>query len=103
VNTSPNTLSGARVMPFPTRPWWASAANPACVAWCEREHATDAFATEAALLCWRTIVDDDRFVVRADSYLGTHEEGTPTRLGMREPGVFVDVRVNDLDAVGLPS
>ena len=88
----------ATVIPFPTRPWWHSAPNPDCVDWCELEHPADEFADGAALRCMRTIVDDHRFTVRAESLVAAHADGRPDALGEELAGAFVEVHVNELEA-----
>ncbi len=81
----------ATVIQFPKRPWWYSAPNPLCVDWCEARHDPGEFAEVEALVCQRIIVDDHRFVVRADAYLEPHEDGTPWALGARSFGPYVEV------------
>ncbi len=88
----------ATVIPFPRRPWWVSAPNPSCVDWCEADHDPNEFAEVAALVCQRTIVDAERFAVRAESLRTVHDDGHPNALGEASAGAFVEVRLNELDA-----
>lgn len=87
----------ATIIQFPRRPWWTSAENPACVDWCECEHDQDEFAAGAILDCRRTIVDDDRFQVCAQSCIQPHEDGTPEKLGTRDSGVLVTLDLRELE------
>ena len=50
---------------------------------------------DAGFLCWRTIVQDRRFVVRAQSYVGPHFDGTPGKFGERDTQAYVDMRLHE--------
>ena len=73
----PKTLSAAettaKIIAFPTRPWWATADNPACLDWCE--------------------VDHDRFLVLARSTVrAAQSDGT---FGARSSEPFVSLRLHE--------
>ena len=93
----PKTLSAAEttatIIAFPTRPWWATAPNPACLAWCEVEHDPSEFASSASLVCEQIVADDDRFLVLARSTVrAAQSEGT---FGARSSQPFVSLRLHE--------
>lgn len=93
----PNTLSAvdpvATIIPFPTRPWWATAPNPACVDWCEVQHDPTEFATSASFVCERIIADDERFLVLARSTV--RAEQAAGVLSPPRSGPFVNFRLHE--------
>ena len=93
----PNTLSAAdataTIIPFPTRPWWATAPNPTCVDWCEVQHDPAEFATSASFVCERIIADDRRFLVLARSTV--RAEQADGVLGSRRSGPFVNFHLHE--------
>ena len=93
----PKTLSDveptAKIIAFPTRPWWATAPNPRCLDWCEVDHDPTEFASSASFVCERIIADDDRFLVLARSTVRAAE--TDGVLGSRSSGPFVSLRLHE--------
>ncbi len=93
----PKTLSAAeptaKIIAFPTRPWWATAPNPACLAWCEVDHDPAEFASSASFVCEQIVADDDRFLVLARSTVrAAQSDGT---FGSRSSGPFVSLRLHE--------
>ena len=93
----PKTVSAveatAKIIAFPTRPWWATAPNPACLAWCEVEHDPAEFATSASFVCEQIVADDDRFLVLARSTVrAAEDDGT---FGSRSSIPFVGLRLHE--------
>ncbi len=92
----PNTLSAAdataTIIAFPTRPWWATAPNPACVDWCEVQHDSAEFASSASFVCERIIADDERFLVLARSTVRAEGDGM---LGSPRSGPFVNFYLHE--------
>jgi hypothetical protein len=93
----PKTLSAAentaKIIAFPTRPWWATAPNPACLDWCEVDHDPAEFASSASLVCEQIVADDDRFLVLARSTVrAAQSDGT---LGSRSSEPFVTLRLHE--------
>ena len=93
----PKTLSAAeptaKIIAFPTRPWWATAPNPACLAWCEVDHDPAEFASSASFVCEQIVAEDDRFLVLARSTVrAAQSDGT---FGSRSSGPFVSLRLHE--------
>ena len=93
----PKTVSAveptAKIIAFPTRPWWATAPNPACLAWCEVDHDPAEFASSASFVCEQIVADDDRFLVLARSTVrAAQSDGT---FGSRSSGPFVSLRLHE--------
>ena len=93
----PKTLSAAettaKIIAFPTRPWWATAPNPACLDWCEVDHDPTEFASSASFVCEQIVADDDRFLVLARSTVrAAQSDGT---FGARSSGPFVNLRLHE--------
>ena len=93
----PKTLSAAettaKIIAFPTRPWWATAPNPACLAWCEVDHDPAEFASSASFVCEQIVADDDRFLVLARSTVRAAQ--SDGELGSRSSGPFVSLRLHE--------
>ena len=93
----PKTLSAAettaKIIAFPTRPWWATAPNPACLDWCEVDHDPAEFASSASFVCEQVVADDDRFLVLARSTVrAAQSDGT---FGSRSSEPFVSLRLHE--------
>ena len=93
----PKTLSAAettaKIIAFPTRPWWATAPNPACLDWCEVDHDPAEFASSASFVCEQIVADDDRFLVLARSTVrAAQSDGT---FGARSSEPFVSLRLHE--------
>ena len=93
----PKTLSAveptAKIIAFPTRPWWATAPNPACLEWCEVDHSPAEFASGASFVCEQIVADDDRFLVLARSTVrAAQDDGM---LDSRSSGPFVSLRLHE--------
>ena len=93
----PKTLSAAettaKIIAFPTRPWWATAPNPDCLDWCEVDHDPAEFASSASFVCEQVVADDDRFLVLARSTVRAgQDDGT---LGSRSSVPFVALRLHE--------
>ena len=93
----PKTLSSAettaKIIAFPTRPWWATAPNPGCLAWCEVDHDPTEFASSASFVCEQIVADDDRFLVLARSTVrAAQSDGT---FGARSSEPFVSLRLHE--------
>ena len=93
----PKTLSAAeptaKIIAFPTRPWWATAPNPACLDWCEVDHDPAEFASSASFVCEQIVADDDRFLVLARSTVrAARSDG---ELGSRSSVPFVSLRLHE--------
>ena len=93
----PKTLSAAettaKIIAFPTRPWWATAPNPACLDWCEVDHDPAEFASSASFVCEQIVADDDRFLVLARSTVRAGR--SDGELGSRSSGPFVSLRLHE--------
>ena len=93
----PKTLSAAettaKIIAFPTRPWWATAPNPACLAWCEVDHDPAEFASSASFVCEQIVADDDRFLVLARSTVRAAQ--SDCKFGSRSSGPFVSLRLHE--------
>ena len=57
----------AKIIAFPTRPWWPPLPIPPCLDWCEVDHDPAEFASSASFVCEQIVADDDRFLVLARS------------------------------------
>jgi hypothetical protein len=93
----PKTLSSAettaKIIAFPTRPWWATAPNPGCLAWCEVDHDPTEFATSASFVCEQIVAEDERFLVLARSTIrAAQSDGT---YGSRSSGPFVVLHLHE--------
>ena len=93
----PKTLSAAettaKIIAFPTRPWWATAPNPACLDWCEVDHDPAELASSASYVCEQVVADDDRFLVLARSTVrAAQSDGT---FGARSSEPFVSLRLHE--------
>ena len=93
----PKTVSAveptAKIIAFPTRPWWATAPNPACLAWCEVDHDQAELASSASFVCEQVVAYDDRFLVLARSTVrAAQTDGT---FGSRSSGPFVTLRLHE--------
>ena len=93
----PKTLSAAettaKIIAFPTRPWWATAPNPACLDWCEVDHDPNEFASSASFVCEQVVADDDRFLVLARSTVRAGQ--SESTFGARSSGPFVNLRLHE--------
>ena len=92
----PKTLSAAettaKIIAFPTRPWWATAPNPACLDWCEVDHDPAELASSASFVCEQVVADDDRFLVLARSTVrAAQSDGT---FGGMSSEPFVSLRLH---------
>jgi hypothetical protein len=83
----------AKIIAFPTRPWWATAPNPACLDWCEVDHDPAEFASSASFVCEQIVADDDRFLVLARSTVRAAQ--AHGRFGSRSSGPFVSLRLHE--------
>ena len=93
----PKTLSAAettaKIIAFPTRPWWATAPNPACLDWCEVDHDPAELASSASFVCEQVVADDARFLVLARSTVrAAQSDGT---FGSLSSGPFVSLRLHE--------
>jgi hypothetical protein len=93
----PKTLSAAettaKIIAFPTRPWWATAPNPGCLDWCEVDHDPTEFASSASFVCEQIVADDERFLVLARSTVrAAQSDGT---FGSRSSGPFVVLHLHE--------
>ena len=93
----PKTLSAAettaKIIAFPTRPWWATAPNPACLDWCEVDHDPAELASSASFVCEQVVADDDRFLVLARSTVrAAQSDGA---FGARSSEPFVSLRLHE--------
>jgi hypothetical protein len=93
----PKTVSAveptATIIAFPTRPWWATAPNPACLGWCEVEHDPNEFASSASFVCEQIVADDERFLVLARSTVRAAQ--TDGVLDPRSSGPFVVLHLHE--------
>ena len=83
----------AKIIAFPTRPWWATAPNPACHAWCEVDHDPAEFASSASLVCEQIVAEDDRFLVLARSTVRAAQ--ADDTFGSRSSGPFVILHLHE--------
>ena len=91
--TQPVLQRSATIIAFPTRPWWATAPNPACLDWCEVDHDPNEFASGASFVCEQVVADDDRFLVLARSTVrAAQSDGT---FGARSSEPFVSLRLHE--------
>ena len=93
----PKTLSAAettaKIIAFPTRPWWATAPNPACLDWCEVDHDPAELASSASYVFEQVIAHDDRVLVLARSTVrAAQSDGT---FGARSSEPFVSLRLHE--------
>ena len=93
----PKTLSAAettaKIIAFPTRPWWATAPNPACLDWCEVDHDPAELASSASFVCEQVVADDDRFLVLARSTVRAGQDDAT--FGSRCSVPFVSLRLHE--------
>jgi hypothetical protein len=99
----PKTLSSAettaKIIAFPTRPWWATAPNPGCLDWCEVDHDATEFASSASFVCEQIVADDERFLVLARSTVrAAQSDGT---FGARSSGPFVVLHLHEPTAADM--